>query len=435
MNDSTDLAVRPQSGLAISEYMPVLSIEQAIARYNAVGEFTRRVLRIGMDYGVIPGTERKGSKDDGPTNRAHTLLKPGAEKLCTLFGLVPEFEDYRVTENWEQGLFYYAYRCKLMRGDRLVASGIGSANSREKKYRRAARVCPECGAAAIKRSKYPPKGQPNAVPGWYCEDRSGGCGRSFAADDPKLIEQKTVTDPNDAADQINTLQKMAQKRALVAATLIATNASEFFTQDAEDMIIDAEVISEPRREPAAEPPRRETRRSEPQQDQPDDAPDLNEDSVFLEQAQAELRARGFPQDEAEELVLATIEKQKKTLDQLPLAWRRGFIDMIKAGKCDKAKKAEPASKPAAGNQLPVEDLVALEWPDFVEAWWLELKDSVARTDFDGGIRAAVLKVGKRGHENDVSRQTRSNWVAASREGRFNWISGTVFLTEPAAAAR
>jgi hypothetical protein len=41
--------------------------------------------------------------------------------------------------------------------------------------------------------------------------------------------------PNpDGADVVNTIQKMAQKRALVAATLIATSASEFFTQDVED---------------------------------------------------------------------------------------------------------------------------------------------------------------------------------------------------------
>ena len=41
--------------------------------------------------------------------------------------------------------------------------------------------------------------------------------------------------PNpDVADLVNTIQKMAQKRALVAATLIATSASEFFTQDVEE---------------------------------------------------------------------------------------------------------------------------------------------------------------------------------------------------------
>ncbi|MCA1557373.1 MAG: hypothetical protein LC731_02405, partial [Acidobacteria bacterium] len=40
----------------------------------------------------------------------------------------------------------------------------------------------------------------------------------------------------DIADQVNTIQKMSQKRALVAATLLAVNASEFFTQDVEDMM-------------------------------------------------------------------------------------------------------------------------------------------------------------------------------------------------------
>ena len=54
--------------------------------------------------------------------------------------------------------------------------------------------------------------------------------------------------PNpDIADLVNTIQKMAQKRALVAATLIATSASEFFTQDVEDIPADRDTfgITEP----------------------------------------------------------------------------------------------------------------------------------------------------------------------------------------------
>jgi hypothetical protein len=43
----------------------------------------------------------------------------------------------------------------------------------------------------------------------------------------------SLLDNPDVADVVNTIQKMAQKRALVAATLIATSASEFFTQDVE----------------------------------------------------------------------------------------------------------------------------------------------------------------------------------------------------------
>ena len=49
------------------------------------------------------------------------------------------------------------------------------------------------------------------------------------------VDMASYRVPNpDVADVVNTIQKMAQKRALVAATLIATSASEFFTQDVED---------------------------------------------------------------------------------------------------------------------------------------------------------------------------------------------------------
>src|SRR3712207_8854318 len=51
-----------------SRFMPAMSIESAVERYNAVTEFVSRVLRKDVDYGVIPGTDKR------------TLLKPGAEK-------------------------------------------------------------------------------------------------------------------------------------------------------------------------------------------------------------------------------------------------------------------------------------------------------------------------------------------------------------------
>jgi hypothetical protein len=69
-------------------FMPALSITQAVERFNAVVEFVRTVMREGVDYGVIPGTDK------------HTLLKPGAEKLCTLFGLTSRFQIIRAVEDW-----------------------------------------------------------------------------------------------------------------------------------------------------------------------------------------------------------------------------------------------------------------------------------------------------------------------------------------------
>lgn len=218
--------------LSDQTYMPAMSIPQAVARFNTLVEFVQTVMRQDVDYGIIPGTPKP------------TLLKPGAEKLTTLFGLTTRFIVVEKTEDWtgeahgSEPFFYYWYRCQLWRGDRLIAEADGSCNSRESKYRwrEAKRKCPKCGAAAINRSKYPPRNKPNAEPGYYCHSKAGGCGAEFAADDQAIIGQQTGRTPNpDICDQINTLQKMSQKRALIAATLIGVNASEFFTQDLDDL--------------------------------------------------------------------------------------------------------------------------------------------------------------------------------------------------------
>ncbi|MEO0594540.1 MAG: hypothetical protein AAF126_00345, partial [Chloroflexota bacterium] len=50
------------------------------------------------------------------------------------------------------------------------------------------------------------------------------------------IDSVTYRVPNeDVFSIVNTIDKMAQKRALIAAVLIGANASEFFTQDVEDL--------------------------------------------------------------------------------------------------------------------------------------------------------------------------------------------------------
>jgi hypothetical protein len=213
-----------------ARFMPAMSIESAVERYNAVTEFVSRVLRKDVDYGVIPGTDKR------------TLLKPGAEKLTTFFGLSTRFQLLERIEDWtgeEHGgepFFYYLYRCQLMRGDVLIAEGDASCNSRETKYRwrEAQRVCPACGQSAII------KGREEYGGGWVCFKKRGGCGAKFADGDATIESQQTgrVFNP-DIADQVNTIQKMSQKRSLVGAVLLAVNASEFFTQDVEDMYFNA----------------------------------------------------------------------------------------------------------------------------------------------------------------------------------------------------
>jgi hypothetical protein len=232
---------------------PAATIAQAIARYALMAEFIKQVMQSDRDYGIIPGTEKP------------TLLKPGAEKLNSLFGLTPTFDlrdnylDVTGAQHDGEPFIYFQYKCIIWSGDRKIAEGLGSCNSWEKKYRyrNADRKCPTCGKSTII------KGKAEYGGGWLCFARKGGCGAKFSDTDPVITDQKLGQIKNpDISDLINTLDKMAQKRALVAATLIATNASDYFTQDLDDIdpgtgaVIEGkarDVVSEPADQPAEQP--------------------------------------------------------------------------------------------------------------------------------------------------------------------------------------
>ncbi len=235
-------------GVTAEDLMPVLDLAAAVRRHNFMTEIARSLMVDGVDYGVIPGTSTKP-----------TLLKPGAERLCTLFGLSPELHEVTSIEDWDgQGeghgepLFYYHYRVRLVKNGILLGEGDGSCSSRESKfrYRAAERRCPKCGKPAIIRGREEYGG------GWLCFGKKAGCGAKFRAGDPAIESQpaERVANP-DIADVVNTIQKMAHKRALVAAVLIATNASEFYAQDLEDTeMIDIPAASPgPPQKPAAKP--------------------------------------------------------------------------------------------------------------------------------------------------------------------------------------
>ena len=200
--------------------MPVMNVEQAVERHKQMVVFVRHLMKEGRDYGTIPGTSGR------------SLWKAGAEKLTTFFGLTIRFVLQEKVEDWDGGghggepFFYYRWNCLLSSGGRLVAEAEGSANSREAKYRyrQAKRACPICGEQ-VRKSK-------QAKNGWYCWVKTGGCGATFAVGDQDIEGQQLgrVLNP-DIADQVNTILKIGQKRSLVAAVLLAVNASEFFDDE------------------------------------------------------------------------------------------------------------------------------------------------------------------------------------------------------------
>ena len=230
--------------------MPVMNMGVAKRRYKELVTFVKGLMVEDRDFGTIPGTAKP------------TLYKPGAEKLTTFFGLSKEFEIVNEIEDWDRPLFYYRYRSRLSRGNLMIAEGDGSANSMEDRYRW--RWLPETKLpkdfnvngvetrevqlvefefAYDKRETSGQYGKPESHWQKFDEavaeqtikryDKQARSGSTYPALEIGGWEYR-IENP-DPYTLINTLQKMAQKRAFIAATLLAVNASEFFTQDMEDL--------------------------------------------------------------------------------------------------------------------------------------------------------------------------------------------------------
>lgn len=211
---ATEIVTRPANEIARAD--DEWSVERIVSQTLKIQECMKAVMKRDEHYGVIPGTNTKP-----------TLLKPGAEKLCLMFRLCPEYEILRADRT--ASFISYTVRCTLTHipTGTKVATGLGSCNSRENKYvRPSPKKCPKCDKETIFRSK-------NDGEGWYCWRKKDGCGATFKPGDQSVEGQPSgIADP---ADLDNTLLKMGCKRSLVAAVLNGTAASDCFTQDLEDL--------------------------------------------------------------------------------------------------------------------------------------------------------------------------------------------------------
>lgn len=218
-------------------------------------------MKEGLDFGTIPGTGKR------------SLYKPGAEKLHTFFGFSVETKYEHAKEEWDVPItptsfpvFHYRYMTRVWShdGTRQIASCDGEANSYESKYRW--RWVPEASVPnrfrdylelfdwregtesefvfAIEKGETGGKyGKPAEYwESWKKDIEEGNAvaikrkTRSGQMLDAWERGGRTYRIPNeDIHSQINTLIKMAIKRSYVGAIIIAANASEFFTQDLEDL--------------------------------------------------------------------------------------------------------------------------------------------------------------------------------------------------------
>lgn len=254
--DVTDITVhKPQISIMPSANESAdAAVNRAIATYNAINRLVDEIFVDGVDYAALPGMKKK------------SLRLPGAEKVMTVLALRPEFRDLHVERNFDAQtpFLYYEVECKLVSiktGD-VMAIGQAICHSRESAFQRtAARNCPSCGAAAIQRSKYAPKGAPaDAQRGWYCSTKQGGCNTQFHFDDPEISQQDTdnVNDPQLIFDSFNNIRKKANKRAQASAINAIAMLSGRFGDELDDKPDDKRTPPQrqsppPQRQPAPPP--------------------------------------------------------------------------------------------------------------------------------------------------------------------------------------
>lgn len=216
-----DLATIPMN----SNELSVLDLKHQIVKIQAV---MKSVMIEGTHYGEIPGVS------------GTVLYKAGAEKLCMTFRLIPKYTTERKFH--DNGHMTVFKKCELFHVSGFKAGeGEAVCSTLEKKYRyrnedfptgvevpkawwekRDASNLPKI----LKNNGVTPK-SPMQLKKEGLEIATGKIEGKF-----QVVYRKKVENP-DIADVYNTVEKMAEKRAKVGATITALAVSDMFIQDAD----------------------------------------------------------------------------------------------------------------------------------------------------------------------------------------------------------
>lgn len=320
----------------MTETMPVapapqqmqLAVADLKAQQDLIQQAIKAVFIPGHHYGVIPGTEAK----QGEKPRPPVLLKPGAEKLCSLFRLAANFDVK--TKDLPGGHREERVTCTLthiLTGS-VVATALGSCSTMEAKYRyrNGKPVCPSCQQPTVHKSREE----------FYCWAKKGGCGETFPLNDKRISEQPIgLTENRDLADTFNTVLKMAVKRAHIAAVLLATAASDAFVVEEDE---DEEPEEKPRGKSGKQPDAKKPEPKQGQQQQQREEPpptDLTPRQLLLRDCVRQheaLTAAGHSKQELIDLLgknSVVMPAKWGDLDDKDLATVRNvFSELLKAGK-------------------------------------------------------------------------------------------------------
>lgn len=186
-----------------------LKADAVVAQQALVKDVIRKVMKKNVHFGVIPGCEKP------------TLYKPGAEVLNLTFRLSPDYITETVVDGKHMTVRSKCVLTHIPTG-KVFGSGEAICTTKEKKYR-------------------------------------------IRKDQGKIVENANLE------DCWNTVLKIGNKRALIAAVLNVTACSDEFTQDmgeeAEPLIVvDTEGVV---KEPIKEEPPKEPAKAKEEQKQPE----------------------------------------------------------------------------------------------------------------------------------------------------------------------
>lgn len=186
-----------------------LTEQEIQSQVNLIQRVMKQVMKRDVHYGVVPGCGNRPA-----------LLKPGAEKICLTFKLAAKFAVTH--DNLPDGHREYSVNCTLTTPDGVErGQGIGVCSTMESKYR----------------YRWDATGKSVPQNYWDDKDLSKLGGPQFAPRKVQgkwMIYQKVAHD--NPADYLNTVAKMAKKRAHVDATLTTTAASDIFDQDVDELV-------------------------------------------------------------------------------------------------------------------------------------------------------------------------------------------------------
>jgi hypothetical protein len=199
MSESTALAPAPAPLAPMVYDRGFLPASVVVERTKRVREVMEAVMKTGVHFGTIPGTQKP------------TLYQPGADVIAVTFRIAPKIanvEDLSIPGECVR--YRVTVRGIHQQTEEFLGEGTGECSSDEEKYRWRKPVCDQ---------------------EWHEAPEDRRREKWFSGQKPWKGKQ-IRTSPADVA---NTVLKMAVKRGKIAMILNVTAASDVFSQDLEDL--------------------------------------------------------------------------------------------------------------------------------------------------------------------------------------------------------